>query len=734
MSSLLSLNADYNMRGGMRTRHRSKNQSFSLVFANVGSLAKRYKSLLDTDVDLLAMAETRANSFDQRLIDNVIKTRDWQVCWGHPVGHDHVGDGYPMSDRSGGIALFARDHWHIEKYEFQIELEAPVEHYQWYLATRRDAEVKITILVYYGHPRAQQRTERDLSRINAAAAWTPAPLVVAADCNIDDGDPFQTPHGEELLDIALHLHRAHDKDLQHTHFGPLRHSRIDRIFAERFMALSVLGMEQRHDCNLAGHVPIAVTFGTAAWRAEEHTAAGPLVKPGHEPVPQPLALQQALETMKEVMASSELDVDQKYESWSLVWEAYLAEIFQQQLHKTKRRGCIAEPVPAVLRPAVPKLSAWHRRLANYITTLRMLATAENPSDQRWKKRWKALTSSSYVMAARYGTPTLAPDFNQDTIVKETLQQTLKYFQHIWDQEMERTSQDAMQRFKLALHANGGVNRLTASILKQKVPNRNITVKTAEGNKTEYAAVLEEVYGAWQPYFNKAPKHDISEWEQQWLSRLSSTPLRLEALTGKDLQQALRRANKRSTPGPDHWRTGELAQLPTKALEDLAQLYTWMEQRGRLHHSMLRSWTALLPKDEGPAEALALRPIALLSAAYRLYASARQASMAEWQQKMMPPEVFSYVRGRSVHDAGIRLAQIVEMQRLRARREQEERRIFVASLDASKAFPSVHRVQVWATWRRMGAPQCFLDFLESNYVSSSSRFRIGGSSARDGSIR
>ena len=71
-----------------------------------------------------------------------------------------------------------------------------------------------------------------------------------------------------------------------------------------------------------------------------------------------------------------------------------------------------------------------------------------------------------------------------------------------------------------------------------------------------------------------------------------------------------------------------------AYEQLADVYNEMEKTQQIPEAMLQSWTSLIG-GEKPVAPLKLRPIAVLSSAWRIYAAIRYQTLSPWLARSSP---------------------------------------------------------------------------------------------------
>ena len=255
----------------------------------------------------------------------------------------------------------------------------------------------------------------------------------------------------------------------------------------------------------------------------------------------------------------------------------------------------------------------------------------------------------------------------------------------------------------------------------KIP---IAVKEHNCVYTSYATMLQLIHKAWSKYFDQTFSNSITDWERQYVKNIPNIRCPTPLLEAHHLRQVLATANAHATAGPDNWYTADLRELPDPALQQLAEIFNRVEKLGSFPSSMLRSWTSMIPKSPEPQPPTSLRPIAVLSALYRLYASARQATLSSWFAEVCPEEILSYLPGRSTTDAALYISTRVET--IRQNREKGSfEELHILSLDASKAFPSVDRRQLWSVLQAAGLPVWLSQLIEGAYEQATTRFRVEG---------
>ena len=241
-------------------------------------------------------------------------------------------------------------------------------------------------------------------------------------------------------------------------------------------------------------------------------------------------------------------------------------------------------------------------------------------------------------------------------------------------------------------------------------------------------VLSAAYKAWSKYFKAEDVLPTEDWKEHYVNPLPVRARTMGEVTPDMLIAALRSAKKGTAPSTDSWRMEELAALPREAMVQLSQLFGKMESQGRVPDAMRTSWTALTSKTASPAPPEKLRPIAVLSAVWRLYGMARLAEMREQILDIMPPQIHAYVPGRSAEKAAMGIIEQLERAKYAAAVGQEEAWTLIG-LDASKAFPSIARSQLYELMNKVGIDTRLAGLLRSFYEGKS-WYRIGGQYCHD----
>eukprot|EP00971_Amphidinium_carterae_P044646 878140-Amphidinium_carterae.1 len=165
------------------------------------------------------------------------------------------------------------------------------------------------------------------------------------------------------------------------------------------------------------------------------------------------------------------------------------------------------------------------------------------------------------------------------------------------------------------------------------------------------------------YAALVPSFDSSDWQP---------------LCAADFVQALKHTKAHTAAGPCGWRASELKKLPVVAWEQMARIFNVAELQGQLPRLCQVLWQAAVPKTlEGQVDAASVRPIAVYSVVYRLYAKARYRSLRDDFARVVHRDQYGGIRGRQAVTPIFHIVSHLE----RAKRQQHG-----ADAEPSEALP------------------------------------------------
>ena len=154
---------------------------------------------------------------------------------------------------------------------------------------------------------------------------------------------------------------------------------------------------------------------------------------------------------------------------------------------------------------------------------------------------------------------------------------------------------------------------------QRMPN---LTPGGSGVLADPARIDEEFRKAWLPYFCRSGQRDTShqEFSQEVEGSLPLLPeVDLPRSTGQMLADVVQR--KGATAGSlDGWEWRELKVLLVSWYDELARIFTKVEDVGVWPDGLLDACIAMIPKTDGDATPLGQRPLSVLPIVCRLWAS------------------------------------------------------------------------------------------------------------------
>ena len=129
---------------------------------------------------------------------------------------------------------------------------------------------------------------------------------------------------------------------------------------------------------------------------------------------------------------------------------------------------------------------------------------------------------------------------------------------------------------------------------------------------------------------------------------AAQPLVIDNITPEQVYSAIQNL-KVSAPGADAWQVRELKLLRSHSIHKLAELLNNIECTGCWPQQLQEIPVAALKKPRGSA-AKDIRPIALASHLYRLWAKIRWADLQSWHLSWLPPQLKGGAKNREAVDA------------------------------------------------------------------------------------
>ena len=547
-------------------------------------------------------------------------------------------------------------------------------------------------------------------------------MYVAADLNyeITEQDPNST-----WLDAGAYWDLPRLGYTRSTFVGSHGASRVDHILVPSYAKEAIAGFAVDDTYGIPGHSALCLKVHGMQVRERTMRALPPLkVEKRNEAFDDKRAQDRAEQQWTTAMHSGKT-VDELYALWSTTWEEYLINAYHQTGAPPRGRGMLQQSKMeerSTLRRKVPRDLA---KLSNFVKRVEKLyhQSGLDMHPMERKRLWDKIVRQTPQMSRSYGVPMELPTTGSPLKVeKKVLHATLQHFRKARQAYLDHLDAEDRSKWKERLYRNGGLNKVTSAYVAEKwmgMPRLLIGEDVCD----DPHEILGQAEEAWRPYFEGEPMKITAQWIDLYLGSIKEEQCPLPPIGAEMLRKAINAAKADAAPSQDSWRYSELKGLPELALQQLAELYMKAEQAGAMPSIVKQSWTALIAGPE-PARALKLRPIALLSTIWRLYATVRYKTIAPWVDKVLPDCMHAYVEGRSTHTAlGPLLRDIEETQQQRHGGKNEK--LYLLALDASKAFPSTTRAQIWAVLARAGLPLSLIDIVENMYQEGRTRFRLAG---------
>eukprot|EP00973_Karenia_brevis_P024766 3414417-Karenia_brevis.AAC.1 len=165
--------------------------------------------------------------------------------------------------------------------------------------------------------------------------------------------------------------------------------------------------------------------------------------------------------------------------------------------------------------------------------------------------------------------------------------------------------------------------------------------------------------SWLPYFQKytdTPEPSVDEFMAYFSEFIPRYSMAVADIKGSELKEVAKRMS--GGPGMDGWRVAELKALPDVIFEMLAQVFNVIEKSAQWPTAVRAAHITLIDKGVG-AKPLDLRPVTVMSAAYRLWAARRLQDIKGWQEKWIAGGLHGFRAGHCVQDVFWKLALEVE---------------------------------------------------------------------------
>eukprot|EP01063_Lacrimia_lanifica_P009520 TRINITY_DN164_c3_g1_i2.p1 TRINITY_DN164_c3_g1~~TRINITY_DN164_c3_g1_i2.p1 ORF type:complete len:1828 (+),score=137.10 TRINITY_DN164_c3_g1_i2:784-6267(+) len=250
--------------------------------------------------------------------------------------------------------------------------------------------------------------------------------------------------------------------------------------------------------------------------------------------------------------------------------------------------------------------------------------------------------------------------------------------------------------------------------------------------TSPVEVGKAIRDAWAPLFERyaeggAPEYNVFARrygpavarirERQRTGRAAVLP----ELTVEELRITLKKMKRDAAPGIDGWRVRELAALPDVLLEEMVEAFRMIERTGRWPDALMRSEVVLIPKvlDGATPTAAEMRPLNVMSVAYRMWSATRLRHMMDWQETWIAEGQHGFRRRQGCDDVLLRMGVWMEEALV------DGMPLNPACFDFAKCFDSVPVEVVFALAEELGMPETVRRPLMGVYDQLRRRYRVPG---------
>ena len=400
---------------------------------------------------------------------------------------------------------------------------------------------------------------------------------------------------------------------------------------------------------IPGHVPIGIELRIRNEQARVQVSMPSLVAGKHRlpeaEVNDILARQQE----KQNALNWTDGVDELYRAWSSiwVWATFLKQSYGH-LHKTRAsKGRVTAGRTLYMTPMSPRHGLWLRRVANFVQKLKRVKVALRRKEDPPAGLWSKIISGAKPLAERYGVPDLlhAMDSQPMDIAEKVLDESQKFCQKVWAEEIQQIRRTARTDFRACLAEHSGINRVTSRMLRPHELNHPTLLIGGEVISRP-VQVVKHVQNAWEEILGREPPPLGELWLRTQRPTGPVHACELPDITAEMVKQTLGRKAKKTAAGQDSWHMDELACLPLPALQGLADLYNAMEKQKKVPLAMAQAWMALVPKSAQAGPPSSVRPISVLATTYRVWASMRATQVQQWADATFHKWQVAFVKGRS----------------------------------------------------------------------------------------
>ena len=238
--------------------------------------------------------------------------------------------------------------------------------------------------------------------------------------------------------------------------------------------------------------------------------------------------------------------------------------------------------------------------------------------------------------------------------------------------------------------------------------------------TDFVNMEQALAALWRPIWQKHQHHTDEHWSRAISFAQNHMPtLEFPALTwtGEKVGALARSYKKHTATGPDGWSRLDIEKLPTIAHEQIATMYSDLQQGAAWPTQLITGFVCPVRKHLAAEQPSHYRPIILLGFLYRLWAAGASRLLLPLLAQLAGPHVYGFIPSRRAGDLWALLQCTIEMSLL------DSTTLVGHNLDIIRCFNMLPRRPLMAFLEHVGAPLSILQPWSSALEQLQRRFRI-----------
>ena len=301
-------------------------------------------------------------------------------------------------------------------------------------------------------------------------------------------------------------------------------------------------------------------------------------------------------------------------------------------------------------------------------------------------------------------------------------------EHI-SQEKHRIEQDRIRQWKAAIAAEGHLKKAYKYVVSKKFATI-AHIKDSQGSiPTNEGEFVRTLHDFWDTVFSPPGQRSPADTDALIMSRYqrwSQDQLPTEDVSWQMLEESIKHMSPAAAPGPGGWRVTELKGLPKQAWVEMMDMVHLFEREG-FPQAWKQLWITLIPKkahDSMPS-AGELRPIAVASAAYRVYSRAKAMTLRPILEEFLDESQWGARPGRSLYQAVSAVASKLEVER-----DNKQAAWFGISVDFKKCFDSMPYTSIGCILTLAGVDHTVACRIQEMVSQMTRRWRLPGRNLSD----